>query len=200
MRVLLYLFFSFFVLTPVIAQKYPNISISVNKNNILKSAGEAIVTVQLSKKNNSNNKTQVNLSFETNGTGSQNYDFKLMPSVYYKGFGKNETSFSFTVKGVYQQYGSSNVNLVVSLYNIMNAQLSGAQSVTINISDDNVVDNIAPVFQNPQADISVDASGVYCGEIVNYDYPKASDNIDFFSGTLAGYSYLGEHNDHAYYW
>nr|WP_320117185.1 PA14 domain-containing protein [uncultured Marinifilum sp.] len=199
-KLLLYIFFLFYALSPVIAQKYPNISISVDKNNILKSGGEAIVTVKLSKKNNSNNQTQVNVSYSTNGTGSQNYDFKLIPPVYYKGFGKNETSFSFTVKGVYQQYGSSNVNLVISLSNIRNAQLSGSKSVTINISDDNVVDNIAPVFQNPQADISADASGVYCGEIVTYNYPTATDNIEAFSGTLAGYSYLGEYNDHTYYY
>lgn len=35
-KLLLYIFFLFFALTPVIAQNYPTISISVDKNNILK--------------------------------------------------------------------------------------------------------------------------------------------------------------------
>ncbi|WP_461636689.1 PA14 domain-containing protein [Labilibaculum euxinus] len=57
-----------------------------------------------------------------------------------------------------------------------------------------------PVFQNPQTDITVNASGSNCGEIVNYDIPQAIDNFPAFSGTLPGYTYLGELYNHTYYY
>lgn len=57
-----------------------------------------------------------------------------------------------------------------------------------------------PIFQNPQADILVNASGSSCGEIADYTVPVATDNCSAFTGALTGFSYLGELNNHTYYY
>lgn len=57
-----------------------------------------------------------------------------------------------------------------------------------------------PVFQNPQTNISVNASEGSCGEIVNFPFPSTTDNCTAFSGVLTGFSYLGELNNHTYYY
>ncbi|MUP39290.1 PA14 domain-containing protein [Labilibaculum euxinus] len=181
----------------VSAKNEPSVSISVDKDMILKDGGVAIVTVQLSE-NFKGKAPVVELKYETNGTGAMNYDFTMSPEIYYKKFGKNETSFSFAITGIYQQWGSSKVDLNITLYNIKNATPSGAMTLTVNIND--VIDDVPPVFQNPQTDITVNASGSDCGEIVNYDIPQAIDNFPAFSGTLPGYTYLGELYNHTYYY
>ncbi|BAX80681.1 hypothetical protein ALGA_2354 [Labilibaculum antarcticum] len=181
----------------VSAKDLPLISISVDNDNILKDGGEAIVTVSLSKKSNGNNAI-VSLSYETNGTGSMNYDFEIEPAVYYRKFDNNETSFSFKIIGVYQEWGSSKVELKITLSGIENATPSGPTSLLVVIADG--ADVTPPVFQNPQANITIDALGIECGEIVNYTSPSATDNFSAYTGTLTGFSYLGELDYHTYYY
>ena len=118
----------------VSAKNEPSVSISVDKDMILKDGGVAIVTVQLSE-NFKGKAPVVELKYETNGTGAMNYDFTMSPAIYYKKFGKNETSFSFAITGIYQQWGSSKVDLNITLYNIKNATPS---SPVISPSGDKV--------------------------------------------------------------
>lgn len=57
-----------------------------------------------------------------------------------------------------------------------------------------------PVFQNPQTDITVNAYGSSCGEIIDYTLPAATDNCTAFTGILTEFDYLGELNNHTYYY
>lgn len=63
-----------------------------------------------------------------------------------------------------------------------------------------IKDITPPVFQNTPTDIAINASGDACGEVVNYTMPSATDNRSAYSGTLAGFSYLGELDNHTYYY
>jgi hypothetical protein len=63
-----------------------------------------------------------------------------------------------------------------------------------------LVDNVDPVFQNPQSDISVFAGADACEVLVNYPYPNASDNYPVERGSLSDYFYLGELDGHTYYY
>jgi hypothetical protein len=63
-----------------------------------------------------------------------------------------------------------------------------------------VGDNVKPVFQNTQSNISVSTDANICGALVSYPYPDVSDNCPPQSGSLSGYSYLGQLNGHTYYY
>jgi hypothetical protein len=117
------------------AQNTPEISISIDKTEILKDGGEATVTISLSKKSTGNKLVAFSLSYETNGSGSVNHDFQLTPALYYYQFSKDDTNMSFKIKGIYQEWGSDNVDLNISIYNIQNATLSGSQDLDLSIRD-----------------------------------------------------------------
>jgi hypothetical protein len=119
------------------AQNTPEISISIDKTEILEDGGEATVTISLSKKSTGNKIVAFSLSYETNGSGSVNYDFQLTPALYYYyyQFSKDDTNMSFKIKGIYQEWGSDNVDLNISIYNLQNATLSGSQDLDLSIRD-----------------------------------------------------------------
>lgn len=186
------------------AKKDPKISISIDKSEILKDGGEAIVTISLSKKSSGNDLVNFSLKYSINGGGSENYDFKLSPRVSYYKFTKNETSVSFKIKGVYQKWGSENVNLNISIYNIKNATISGSKKINLDIkkvlSNSDLIDTEAPVFQNPQSNLSVSTDANTCGALVNYTMPTATDDTPVSTEAISGYSYLGQLNGHSYYY
>jgi len=134
-KTLLLFLFCYFCLYSVHAQNTPEISISIDKTEILKDGGEATVTISLSNKSAGNKLVAFSLAYETNGSGSLNYDFQLTPALYYYQFSKNETNMSFKIKGIYQEWGSDNVDLNISIYNIQNATLTGSQDLNLGIRD-----------------------------------------------------------------
>ena len=69
-----------------------------------------------------------------------------------------------------------------------------------NVEISYVIDDVPPVFQNPQADITVNASGDECGTLVDYQIPQVTDNSSAFSGNLSAFSFLGKFNNHTYYY
>ena len=188
----------------IYAQNYPDISISVDKTEILKDGGEATVTISLSKKSLGNSFVNFSLKYAINGSGSENYDFKLSPRVSYYKFAKNETSISFKIKGIYQKWGSENVNLDISIYNIKNATISGSQKINLDIrkvlSSSDPIDTEAPVFQNSQSNLSVFTDANTCGALVDYTMPTATDDTPVSTEAISGYNYLGLLNGHSYYY
>lgn len=158
--------------SPVWAQKTPSVSISIDKTRMLKDGGEAIVTVTLSKKSEKNKLASLSLNYDTNGTGSSGYDFNLSPSTYYYQFKKNETSFSFKVIGVYQEYGSSDVDLRITITGLQNCVASGAQEVRLNI-----VNELGAVYCS--------ANGDQCDEFIDRVQLGSIDNAN--TGCSGGY-------------
>jgi hypothetical protein len=61
------------------------------------------------------------------------------------------------------------------------------------------VDTQNPVFQNPQANIPTATDVGICGAVVNYIMPVVTDN-SLVTGTIAGYTNLGQLNGHSYYY
>ena len=61
-------------------------------------------------------------------------------------------------------------------------------------------DNTAPVFQNPQGNMTVNVDAGMCGANVDYTIPQATDNRGAFTGNIGGYNYLGQRNGHSYYY
>ncbi len=62
------------------------------------------------------------------------------------------------------------------------------------------LDNIPPVFQNPQGNITTSTDAGLCGAVVNFTIPIATDNNLVPNGAISGYSYLGQLNGHSYYY
>ncbi|PKQ60393.1 hypothetical protein BZG02_19610 [Labilibaculum filiforme] len=102
------------------------------------------------------------------------------------------------------EYFSSNhtfSNLPETTYQVIVYRRINAWNIIYNGNHTIVAsDTQNPVFQNPQTDIAINASGDACGEIVDYVIPVATDNCSAYVGTLAGFSYLGELNNHTYYY
>lgn len=142
----------------VYAQQFPEISINIDKSEILKNGGEATVTITLSKRSAKGKLASFSLSYETNGTGSMNYDYKIDPVMYYFQFTKKQKSISFKVKGIYQRWGSSDVDLRISIYGLNNCNINGLRYIDVNIS--NVLNN------------------EYCTSY-GYNYPMGITNVQF---------------------
>jgi len=80
---------------------------------------------------------------------------------------------------------------------------NGGQGAQIIDREDNISllgETEAPVFQNPQSNISVSTDANICGALVSYSYPDVSDNCSPQSGSLSGYTYMGQFNGHTYYY
>ncbi|MCZ4694442.1 HYR domain-containing protein [Ancylomarina euxinus] len=95
-------------------------------------------------------------------------------------------------------------NLQVGTYSISVYRVNnGGNNPSFVDSENNIVLNNeteSPIFQNPQSDISVNASDNICGAIVSYVYPVASDNCSARTGAITGYTSLGTLNGHTYYY
>lgn len=182
---LLFLFFSL-LSGSLSAQRNsnPSISINIDKTEILKDGGEATVTVTLSKKSQKNKLVELNLDYEPNGTGSVNYDFNVEPALYYYKFSENETSFSFKVKGIYQEWGSDHVDLDIRIYNVKNATVSGAAEVNLIIANELSAAYCIPKVLNYNSRLNEYISNVSIGDINNssgsngyFDYTDQSTDI-----------------------
>ncbi|WP_282126482.1 choice-of-anchor L domain-containing protein [Marinifilum flexuosum] len=175
----------FFVANTVSAQNYPKISISIDKTRILKDGGEATVTVSLSKKSLRRRPASISISYNTNGTGSSGYDFTIEPSVYYHQFRGNETSFSFKIKGIYQAWGASNVDLRIAIANRQNCVAEGEQEVRLNISND------LRYCTSSGRNYNIGITSVSFNEIneASSAYPLYTDNLSVSSDVNKGSSY-----------
>ncbi|GAB7086439.1 choice-of-anchor L domain-containing protein [Marinifilum fragile] len=183
-RALLLVLFCF-VTNTISAQSYPKISISIDKTRILKDGGEATVTVSLSKRSLRRRPASISLSYNTNGTGSSGYDFTIDPPVYYHEFQGNETSFSFKIKGVYQIWGSSNVDLKIAITSRQNCVAEGEQEVNLNISND------LGYCTSSGINYDIGITSVAFNEIneASSAYPIYTDNLGVASDVNKGSSY-----------
>lgn len=115
---------------------------------------------------------------------------------------------------IYTQTCSNNwVSIPVqNLLNSFNNNASVKIRITSNVSNNRYVyldnltvkgtplDNIPPVFQNPQGNITTSTDAGLCGAVVNFTIPIATDNNLVPNGAISGYSYLGQLNGHSYYY
>ncbi|MRT94526.1 LamG-like jellyroll fold domain-containing protein [Ancylomarina sp. 16SWW S1-10-2] len=89
-------------------------------------------------------------------------------------------------------------DLSAGTYELTVTDLNGCSvSESFNVGVD---DTTAPVFENTQEDMSVNASDISCGQMVTFDYPIATDKCSAFEGSIDGYTYLGVFNEHTYYY
>jgi len=95
-------------------------------------------------------------------------------------------------------------NLQLGVYSLRVYRVNnGGNNPSLLDREDNISilnETESPVFQNPQSNITENASPNACGLIVSYTYPIASDNCSVNTNSISGYSYLGILNGHTYYY